>query len=135
MEMGCYGIGISRIIAAAIEQNYDDHGIIFPPAMAPFQLAIVPIGFEKNELVKQTTEKLYRVFMNEGIEVLLDDRNERPGVMFADMELIGIPHRVVIGERGLKQSVVEYQGRNDQAAQSIATDEILFFIKQKLCIY
>ena len=135
MEMGCYGIGISRIVAAAIEQNHDDHGIIFPPAMAPFQLAIVPIGLEKSDLVKQTAEKLYRVFMNEGIEVLLDDRNERPGVMFADMELIGIPHRIVIGERGLKQSLIEYQGRKDQAAQSIATDEILFFIKQKLCIY
>ena len=135
MEMGCYGIGISRIVAAAIEQNHDDRGIIFSPAMAPFQLAIVPIGLEKSELVKQTAEKLYRVFMNEGIEVLLDDRNERPGVMFADMELIGIPHRIVISERGLKQSLIEYQGRNDQAAQSIATDEILFFIKQKLCIY
>ena len=133
--MGCYGIGISRIVAAAIEQNHDDRGIIFSPAMAPFQLAIVPIGLEKSELVKQTAEKLYRVFMNEGIEVLLDDRNERPGVMFADMELIGIPHRIVISERGLKQSLIEYQGRNDQAAQSIATDEILFFIKQKLCIY
>ncbi|GKS68868.1 prolyl-tRNA synthetase [Nitrosomonas sp. PY1] len=135
MEMGCYGIGISRIVAAAIEQNHDDHGIIFPIAMAPFQLAIVPIGLEKSELVKQTAEKLYRVFMNEGIEVLLDDRNERPGVMFADMELIGIPHRIVIGERGLKQSIIEYQGRTDQTAQSIAIDDILFFIKQKLCIY
>jgi len=135
MEMGCYGIGISRIVAAAIEQNHDEHGIIFPTAIAPFHLAIVPIGLEKSELVKQTAETLYRDFMDAGIEVLLDDRNERPGVMFADIELIGIPHRIVIGDRGLKQSIVEYQGREDTAAQPIAIDQILSFIRQKLCVH
>ena len=134
MEMGCYGIGISRIVAAAIEQNHDEHGIIFPDAITPFQLAIVPIGLQKSTLVKDTVEKLYRQLTEMHIEVLLDDREERPGVMFADMELIGIPHRIVIGERGLKQSVVEYQGRNDQASQTVPIDEIFSFIATKLCI-
>lgn len=134
MEMGCYGIGISRIVAAAIEQNHDEHGIIFPTAMAPFQLAIIPIGLQKSTQVKDIVEKLYQQFSDARIEVLLDDRDERPGVMFADMELIGIPHRIVIGERGLKQSIIEYQGRNDQASQTIAVDEIFSFIIAKLCI-
>lgn len=133
MEMGCYGIGISRIVAAAIEQNNDDHGIIFPAAMAPFQLVIIPIGMHKSEQVKLEAEKLYNRFVDANIEVLLDDRNERPGVMFADMELIGIPHRIVIGERGLKQSSVEYKGRTDQNAQTISLDEINAFIIAKLC--
>ena len=134
MEMGCYGIGISRIVAAAIEQNHDEHGIIFPDAIAPFQLAIVPIGLQKSTLVREAVEKLYRQLTEARIEVLLDDRDERPGVMFADMELIGIPHRIVIGERGLKQSIVEYQGRNDQAAQTVPMDEIFSVITAKLCI-
>ncbi|PXW86137.1 prolyl-tRNA synthetase [Nitrosomonas sp. Nm84] len=134
MEMGCYGIGISRIIAAAIEQNHDEHGIIFPATMAPFQLVIVPIGLQKSNQVKDTVEKLYQQFSNARVEVLLDDRDERPGVMFADMELVGIPHRIVIGERGLKQSVVEYQGRKDEASQAIPIDEIFSFITTKLCI-
>lgn len=133
MEMGCYGIGISRIVAAAIEQNHDARGIIFPFAIAPFQLAIVPIGMHKSSLVKETAEKLYRDFTEAHIEVLLDDRDERPGVMFADMELIGIPHRVVVGERGLKQGTIEYQGRIDSTAQAIALDEIFSFITAKLC--
>ena len=133
MEMGCYGIGISRIVAAAIEQNHDDHGIIFPTTMAPFQLAIIPIGLQKSSLVKDFVEKLYQQFSDARIEVLLDDRDERPGVMFADMELIGIPHRIVIGERGLKQSIIEYQGRKDQASQAIPTDLILSFITNKIC--
>ena len=126
MEMGCYGIGISRIVAASIEQNYDEHGIIFPAAMAPFQLAIIPIGLQKSTQVKNVVEKLYQQFSNAQIEVLLDDRDERPGVMFADMELIGIPHRIVVGERGLKQSTIEYQGRSDPASQAIPVDEIFF---------
>lgn len=134
MEMGCYGIGISRIVAAAIEQNHDEHGIILPDAIAPFQLAIVPIGLQKSILVREAVEKLYRQLTEARIEVLLDDRDERPGVMFADMELIGIPHRIVIGERGLKQSVVEYQGRSDQAAQTVPMDEIFSLITTKLCI-
>ncbi|MDP2154532.1 MAG: proline--tRNA ligase, partial [Sulfuricella sp.] len=118
MEMGCYGIGVSRIVAAAIEQGHDEHGIVFPPAMAPFQLAIVPIGINRSELVKETVEKLYTELMASGIEVLLDDRDERPGVMFADLELIGIPHRIVVGERGLKEGNLEYQGRRDEKAQA-----------------
>ena len=133
LEMGCYGIGISRIVAAAIEQNNDDQGIIFPAAMAPFQLVIIPIGMHKNEQVNKETEKLYKTFSDANIEVLLDDRNERPGVMFADMELIGIPHRIVISERGLKQSSVEYKGRTDQNAQTIALNTINTFLMTKLC--
>ena len=133
MEMGCYGIGISRIVAAAIEQNHDERGIIFPAIMAPFQLAIIPIGLQKSASVKNTVEKLYQQLIDAQIEVLLDDRDERPGVMFADMELIGIPHRIVIGERGLKQSVVEYQKRKDQASQAIPVDDFFSFITSKLC--
>lgn len=133
MEMGCYGIGISRIVAAAIEQNHDEHGIIFPATIAPFQLVIIPIGLQKSSLVKGAVEELYQQFSDAQIEVLLDDRDERPGVMFADMELMGIPHRIVIGERGLKQSVIEYQGRKDQASQAIPMDEIFSFITNKIC--
>ena len=133
MEMGCYGIGISRIVAAAIEQNHDEHGIIFPTAIAPFQLVIIPIGLQKNIQVKNAVEKLYKQFSDAQIEVLLDDRDERLGVMFADMELIGIPHRIVIGERGLKQSVIEYQGRKDQASQAVPIDEIFSFVMTRLC--
>lgn len=134
MEMGCYGIGVSRIVAAAIEQNHDEYGIIFPAAIAPFQLAIIPIGLQKNPQVKEIVEKLYQQFLDAHIEVLLDDRDERPGVMFADMELMGIPHRIVIGERGLKQSTIEYQGRKDRSPEAIFIDEIFPFIFTKLCI-
>jgi len=132
-EMGCYGIGISRIVAAAIEQNNDDNGIVFPATIAPFQLAIVPIGMHKSEQVRSETEKLYNTLLDANIDVLLDDRNERPGVMFADMDLIGIPHRIVIGERGLKQSCVEYKGRSDQHAETIELNKISLFITAKLC--
>ncbi|MES1982412.1 MAG: proline--tRNA ligase [Pseudomonadota bacterium] len=133
MEMGCYGIGVSRIVAAAIEQNNDDRGITLPPALAPFQLAIAPIGGKKSETVRQAAEQLYTELSAAGVEVLLDDRDERPGVMFADLELIGIPHRIVIGERGLKEGKVEYQGRRDAVAQQISLQEIAGFIKSKLC--
>jgi len=133
MEMGCYGIGVSRIVAAAIEQGHDEHGIVFPPAMAPFQLAIVPIGINRSELVKETVEKLYAELKAAGIEVLLDDRDERPGVMFADLELIGIPHRIVIGERGLKDGNVEYQGRRDDKATAIPLQNIVSHIKSMIC--
>jgi prolyl-tRNA synthetase len=131
MEMGCYGIGVTRIVAAAIEQNSDERGIIFPRAMAPFDVAIVPIGFRKSATVREATEKFYDALQTAGIEVLLDDRDERPGVMFADMELIGIPHRVVIGERGLKQDTIEYQGRRDSAAQAVALREAVDFVKSR----
>ncbi len=129
LVMGCYGIGVSRIVAAAIEQGHDERGIIFPQAMAPFELAIVPIGYRRAQAVQQAADNLYQQLLAAGIDVVLDDRDERPGVMFADMELIGIPHRVVISERGLKEGLVEYQGRTEQtgtrlalleAAQSIA---------------
>jgi prolyl-tRNA synthetase len=133
LEMGCYGIGVSRIVAAAIEQGHDEHGIVFPPAMAPFQLAIVPIGLNRSELVKETVEKLYAELTTAGIEVLLDDRDERPGVMFADLELIGIPHRIVVGERGLKEGNVEYQGRRDEKATAIPLQNIVSHIKSAIC--
>jgi len=133
IEMGCYGIGVSRIVAAAIEQNFDERGISLPAAMAPFQIAIVPIGMGKSDAVRGAVDLLYTQLINAGIEVLLDDRDERPGVMFADMELIGIPHRIVIGERGLKDGMLEYQGRKDSAAQNIPLQKALEFVKSKLC--
>ena len=111
MTMGCYGIGVSRIVAAAIEQNHDDRGLIWSDSIAPFRVVIVPIGMQKSDEVRQTAERIYDELRDLGIDVLLDDRNERPGVMFADMDLIGIPHRLVIGDRGLKNSVVEYKYR------------------------
>ncbi|MGH8756798.1 MAG: proline--tRNA ligase, partial [Burkholderiales bacterium] len=131
MEMGCYGIGISRIVAAAIEQNNDQRGIIFPQAMAPFHLAIVPAG--KSADVRVQSERLHDELCACGIEVLLDDRDERPGVIFADMELIGIPHRLVVGERGLKQGEVEYQGRKDAEMRTISLQNCVSFIQSRLC--
>ncbi len=133
MEMGCYGIGITRIIAATIEQNHDARGIIWPRAVAPFELAIVPIGMKKSPLVREAVEKLYAELSAAGIDVLLDDRDERPGVMFADMELSGIPHRVVIGDRGLKQGQLEYQGRRDAAAQPVALTDAVDALKRLVC--
>ncbi len=133
MEMGCYGIGVSRIVGAAIEQNHDARGIIFPPAMAPFALVIVPIGMKKSEAVRSAVETLYRELREAGVEVLLDDRDERPGVMFADLELTGIPHRVVVGERGLKEGQVEYQGRRDEQARSVPLQNAVEFLKLKTC--
>jgi len=133
MEMGCYGIGVSRIVAAAIEQNHDERGILFPPAMAPFDLALVPIGAGKSAPVRDTAEQLYRDLVAAGVDVLLDDRNERPGVMFADMELIGIPHRVVVGERGLKNAQVEYQGRRDPQARPVPLQDAVKSLKSMVC--
>lgn len=130
--MGCYGIGVSRIVAAAIEQNFDARGICIPTALAPFQVAIAPIGIKKSEAVRTAAEQLYAELSAVGIEVLLDDRDERPGVMFADLELIGIPHRIVIGDRGLKEGKVEYQGRQDAEAQSIDLQEVLKLVQSKL---
>ncbi|MFZ5502900.1 MAG: proline--tRNA ligase [Pseudomonadota bacterium] len=133
IEMGCYGIGISRIVAAAIEQNFDGRGIAMPAAIAPFQVAIIPIGRAKSTVVHDAAERLYTELGAAGIEVLLDDRDERPGVMFADMELIGIPHRIVIGDRGLKEGMLEYQGRRDTQAESIPLQNALKFLQSKLC--
>jgi prolyl-tRNA synthetase len=132
MEMGCYGIGVSRIVAAAIEQNYDERGIALPAAMAPFQVAIAPIGIKKSAAVREAAEQLYGELVAAGVEVLLDDRDERPGVMFADLELIGIPHRIVIGERGLKEGQAEYQGRRDQKAQPLPLQDIAKLVQSKL---
>ena len=132
MEMGCYGIGVSRIVAAAIEQNFDERGIALPSGMAPFQVAIAPIGYKKSEAVKTAADKLYEALQAAGIEVLLDDRDERPGVMFADLELIGIPHRIVLGDRSLKENNVEYQGRKDEAAQVVALQDVLKLVQSRL---
>jgi prolyl-tRNA synthetase len=134
MEMGCYGIGVSRIVAAAIEQNHDARGIIFPATMAPFQIAIIPINLKKSARVKDEAERLYSAIQDAGFEVLLDDRDERPGVMFTDMELFGIPHRIVIGERGLKDGNVEYQGRTDEKSSPIplSLPHIIELLKSKL---
>ncbi len=132
MEMGCYGIGVSRIIGAAIEQGHDERGIIFPTAMAPFSVAIAPIGYDKSEAVKEAAHALYAELQAAGVDVLLDDRGERPGVMFADMELIGIPHRIVIGDRGLKEGQVEYQARTDSAARNLAIADVVGVIQQAL---
>jgi prolyl-tRNA synthetase len=120
MEMGCYGIGVTRVVAAAIEQNHDEKGIIWPDPMAPFAVALIPLGYQKSAAVKEAAEKLYAEFSAAGIEAFLDDRDERAGVLLADQELIGIPHRIVIGERGLKEGVVEYQHRRDAAATKVA---------------
>ena len=134
MEMGCYGIGVSRIVGAAIEQYSDEKGIIFPLSMAPFALVICPIGMDKSELVKNTAEKLYQDCKKAGIDVLLDDRGERPGVMFAESDLIGIPHRIVIGERGLSEAKIEYKARNQAEAQHILLQDALVGIKHALNI-
>jgi prolyl-tRNA synthetase len=133
MEMGCYGIGVSRIVAAAIEQNHDERGIVFPRAMAPFDLALVPIGIGKNARVRETAERLYRDLAQAGIDVLLDDRDGRPGVMFADMELLGIPHRVVIGERGLGNGQIEYQERRAAKGEAIALRDAVNSLKSRVC--
>ncbi len=131
-EMGCYGIGVTRVVAAAIEQNHDDKGIVFPDAIAPFRVALVPIGMKKSEMVRATATLLYEALGSRGIDVLLDDRDERPGVLLADMELIGIPHRIVIGERGLREGNVEYQGRRDSESQLISKDHCVNFIISRL---
>lgn len=134
MEMGCYGVGVSRIVAAAIEQNHDEGGITLPPSVAPFQVALAPIGMNKSESVRAATEQLYAELIAADVEVLLDDRNERPGAMFADLDLIGIPYRVVIGERGLIQNppMVEYKGRRDEAAQQVPLQDIARLVQSAL---
>ncbi len=132
VTMGCYGIGVSRVVAAAIEQNYDDNGIIWPESMAPFQLAIVPLNMHKSEDVARCAEDLYAQLRSAGVDVLLDDRNERPGVKFADMELIGIPHRIVIGDRALADGNIEYKGRRDADSQLIPLADCVAFLKNTL---
>ncbi|KIF81895.1 proline--tRNA ligase [Noviherbaspirillum autotrophicum] len=132
MQMGCYGIGVTRILGAAIEQNFDDKGIIWPTAIAPFEVVLCPMGYDRSEAVKAETDKLYAALQASGVDVILDDRGERPGVMFADWELIGVPHRVVIGERGLKEGKLEYQGRRDPAATAVAVADMADFVKARI---
>ena len=131
-EMGCYGIGITRLPAAAIEQNHDERGIIWPDALAPFTVVVCPIGMDRSPEVKAAAEQLHADLVAAGIDVILDDRGERPGAMFADWELIGVPHRVTIGDRGLKTGQVEYQHRRDAAATSVALADVLALLKGKL---
>lgn len=133
-EMGCYGIGVTRLPAAAIEQNHDERGIIWPDAIAPFTVVICPIGMDRSEVVKAAAERLHDELSALGVDVLLDDRNERPGAMFADWELIGVPHRVTIGDKGLKEGLVEYQHRRDTAATKVPLAEVLALLKGRLTV-
>ncbi|MFZ6750446.1 proline--tRNA ligase [Undibacterium sp. Ren11W] len=132
LQMGCYGIGVTRILGAAIEQNFDDKGIIWPTAIAPFEVVLCPMGMDKSEAVKEQVESLYAALLAAGVDVILDDRGQRPGAMFADWELIGVPHRIVIGERGLKDGMLEYQARRDTEASAVAVADMLSFILAKL---
>ncbi len=132
MEMGCYGIGVSRVVAAAIEQNYDEKGIIWPASIAPFELALIPLNMNKSEAVAQKTEELYSSLKDLGIDVFMDDRNERPGSKFADIELIGLPHRIVISDRGITNGTLEYKGRSDTDNQDVPLDGVVEFISNKL---
>jgi len=125
MPMGCYGIGVSRVVAAAIEQNHDDNGIVWPAAISPFEVILIPIGSKKSPQVAKTADTIYNNLLEAGFEVLLDDRDERPGVMFAEADLIGITHRLVIGERGLKRGIVEYKGRSDASPQDLPLDGLI----------
>jgi prolyl-tRNA synthetase len=132
MTMGCYGIGVSRVVAAAIEQNHDDRGIIWPEAIAPFQVALVPVNAHKSFRVKEKAEEIYQQLTAAGIDVLFDDRGLRPGVAFADMELMGIPHRLILGERGLDNGQIEYKNRRNGDGEEFPLDEVVSAIKQKL---
>jgi prolyl-tRNA synthetase len=123
---------VSRIVGAAIEQGHDDKGIIFPRSMAPFDVVICPIGLDKSDAVKQAAFALYQQLQQAGVDVLLDDRGERPGVMFAESDLLGIPHRIVIGDRGLAEGKVEYKGRTDTEAQNLQVDDSVAFLRDKL---
>ena len=132
LEMGCYGIGVTRVAAAAIEQNHDERGILWPEPLAPFAVAIAPVGYDRNEAVRALADRLHDELEAAGVEVLLDDRGERPGVMFADLELIGIPHRITVGDRGLREGNVEYQARRDASATAVPVAEIAAFVRGRL---
>jgi prolyl-tRNA synthetase len=132
LTMGCYGIGVSRVVAAAIEQNHDERGIIWPDAIAPFHLALVPIGMHKSERLAAAAEQLYQDLQAAGFAVLFDDRKERPGVIFADLDLLGIPHRLVLSERGLDAGSIEYKGRRDAEAQDVALAQLSEFLRGKI---
>jgi prolyl-tRNA synthetase len=132
MVMGCYGIGVTRILGAAIEQNFDDKGIIWPEAIAPFQVVLCPMGYDRSDAVRAAADKLHDELVAAGIDVILDDRGERPGVMFADWELIGVPHRLVVGERGLKDGKIEYQGRRDTEATLLPAESAAATVAEKI---
>ena len=132
MQMGCYGIGVTRILGAAIEQHHDDRGIVWPSAIAPFSVVVCPIGYDRSAEVKAAADRLHGDLEQAGIDVMLDDRGERPGAMFADWELVGIPHRIVLSDRGLKEGMAEYQGRRDAKATSIAVDQLLADLNARL---
>ena len=132
LEMGCYGIGITRLPAAAIEQDHDERGIIWPDAIAPFTVVVCPIGMDRSEAVKEAAENLYQQLLAAGVDVILDDRGERPGAMFADWELIGVPHRIVVSDRGLKEGQFEYQHRRDSAATKVSSTHAAEFVRQRL---
>jgi len=132
MEMGCYGIGVTRVVAAAIEQNHDARGIVFPASMAPFAACLVPIAYGKNDRVRAAADRLYDELLAEGIDVLMDDRDERPGVLFADMDLIGIPHRVVLSERGLAAGEAEYKSRLAAQPQGVPLAGVAGFLRERL---
>jgi prolyl-tRNA synthetase len=132
MVMGCYGIGVSRIVAAAIEQNHDDSGMIWPAPIAPFQVAVLPMNMKKSLRVREAAEMLYEELLEAGVDVVLDDREARPGVMFADMELIGIPHRVVVGEKNLDRGMIEYKHRRDVGNRDVARSEIVDFLSNQV---
>ena len=132
VTMGCYGIGVSRLVAASIEQNFDEQGIVWPTALAPFQISLVPLNYHKSEQVKEVTDCLYQDLLNAGYDVLLDDRNMRAGAMFSDHELLGIPHRIVISDRGLKEDTLEYKARTADNAEKVPSKDILDFIAEKL---
>ncbi|MAX51782.1 MAG: proline--tRNA ligase [Methylophaga sp.] len=132
ITMGCYGIGVSRVVAAAIEQNHDDRGIIWPESIAPFQVVLVPVNAHKSVRVKEKAEEVYQQLLDAGVDVLLDDRGLRPGVAFTDMELIGIPHRLILGERGLDNGMIEYKNRRSGDGEEFAIEDVVSIIKQKL---
>ena len=132
IRMGCYGIGVSRIVASAIEQNHDDKGIVFPVSIAPFTVAVAPIHMHKSERLREAAEALYASLVAAGIDTLFYDKNERPGVMFADLGLIGVPYRLVISDRGLDKGTLEYKARTDDEAQDIPIDEAVAIILRKL---
>ena len=132
MTMGCYGIGVSRVVGASIEQHHDEKGIIWPAAIAPFQVALLPMQMKKSQRLREAAEKLYAELTDAGIDVLFDDRDVRPGVMFADCELIGIPHRIVIGDRSLDKGEVEYRARTDTDNSMIPLQDIISHIQNQL---
>jgi prolyl-tRNA synthetase len=132
--MGCYGIGVTRIVAAAIEQNHDERGIIWPDPIAPFQVVLVPLNLQKSARVREVSDRLHAELSAAGVEVLYDDRDARPGVKFADAELLGIPHRVVVSERGLEAGRLEYRHRRDTTSSEFPADEALAFLRARLTV-